>query len=594
MVASNRNNSNKRTLSEREAGEVSPSASASSVLFGDEAERREEELIEERRRKRAAIVERHRSMKQQQQHQEVVTQTTRSAPEPTPPRQNHQHHQRRQQQQQQQRRREDDEERRPSPIETESRVTDNPVRPSRSSDDAAAAAAAGRGDDADADADKDLFASGDDDDDDMFAENSEMDGAVVPRDPSSAVAAAEPSKQIGLAGPARAEPEAIRGKGLADDWDDEEGYYNFRVGEVRSLPHPAPAPRLPPDLTPLCPHRLFPPLTLQVLCEKYEVYSNCGQGVFSTVLRARPIGGAGKGQEVAVKVVRANDVMRKAAEQEVSILRKLASADPEGKSHCIRLLETFEYRNHVCMVFEALDMNLREVVKKFGRDVGINLKAVRTYSYQLLRALKLLRTCQILHADIKPDNILLNASHTETKLCDLGSAVRAGDNHELTPYLVSRFYRAPEVILGLPYGYAMDMWSLGCVIYELFTGKFAFAGNSNNHMLKLMMDAKGAFPKKMLKKGTFVERHFDPQDVNMTFYLVETDPVTKNPVRSEVKHPKATRSVYKELEAKAGKATDRKKLHQFADLLEQIFMLDPDRRITVSDALAHPFITEKM
>jgi len=389
----------------------------------------------------------------------------------------------------------------------------------------------------------DMFAE----DDDMFAEEGfaeQADGNV-------------------LAGPAHAEPDAIRGKGLADDWDDEQGYYNFRVGEM--------------------------------LDSKYEVFANCGQGVFSTVLRARDISDKksdGSFPEYAVKVIRANDVMRKAAEQEVGILKKLAGADPEGKKHCIHLLHNFEYRNHVCMVFEAMDMNLRETVKKFGRDVGINLKAVRAYAFQLLLALKLLRTCGVLHADIKPDNILLNKSRTSVKLCDFGSAMYSGDN-ELTPYLISRFYRSPEVILGLSYDYAMDMWSIGCVIYELFTGKIAFPGKSNNEMLKLMMDLKGAFPKKMLRRGVFVEKHFD-NDANMTFYLMEEDPVTKKPVRRAISNPKQSRELLSDLEMKAGKSTDRKKLRQLADLLEQMFMLDPEKRITVNQAFSHPFIKDKM
>lgn len=75
----------------------------------------------------------------------------------------------------------------------------------------------------------------------------------------------------------------------------------------------------------------------------------------------------------------------------------------------------------------------------------------------------------------------------------------------------------------------MDMWSVGCVIYELFTGKILFPGRSNNEMLKLMMDVKGPFPKKMLKKGAFVDQHFE-DDPNMSFALLEEDPVTKRPV----------------------------------------------------------------
>jgi serine/threonine-protein kinase PRP4 len=117
------------------------------------------------------------------------------------------------------------------------------------------------------------------------------------------------------------------------------------------------------------------------------------------------------------------------------------------------------------MVMEPLSMNLREVLKKFGKNVGLHIKAVRSYTQQLLLALKLLKKCGILHADIKPDNILVNDSNLVLKLCDFGSASLITDN-EITPYLVSRFYRAPEIILGLSYDYGIDMWSAGCTIYE--------------------------------------------------------------------------------------------------------------------------------
>ena len=89
-------------------------------------------------------------------------------------------------------------------------------------------------------------------------------------------------------------------------------------------------------------------------------------------------------------------------------------------------------------------MNLREVLKKYGKNVGLHVTAVCSYSKQLFRALRLLRKCQILHADIKPDNILVNESKSVLKLCDFGSASEASEN-DITEYLVSRFYRAPEI-----------------------------------------------------------------------------------------------------------------------------------------------------
>lgn len=113
----------------------------------------------------------------------------------------------------------------------------------------------------------------------------------------------------------------------------------------------------------------------------------------------------------------------------MQILNKLKQADPDDKKHIVRLERTFEHRGHLCLVFESLrsvlsphadgsvtdpsalySMNLREVVKRFGKDVGLNIRAVRAYTHQLFLALSLLRKCNIMHADIKPDNILVRQS----------------------------------------------------------------------------------------------------------------------------------------------------------------------------------------
>ena len=89
-------------------------------------------------------------------------------------------------------------------------------------------------------------------------------------------------------------------------------------------------------------------------------------------------------------------------------------------------------------------MNLREVLRKFGRTQGLHIKAVQVYAQQLLLGLTLLQKAQVLHADIKPDNILVNEGFASLKLADLGSAGIISEN-EITPYLVSRYYRAPEI-----------------------------------------------------------------------------------------------------------------------------------------------------
>ncbi|WVZ91534.1 hypothetical protein U9M48_037693 [Paspalum notatum var. saurae] len=347
----------------------------------------------------------------------------------------------------------------------------------------------------------------------------------------------------------------IERNALHDNWDDADGYYTYRFGEL--------------------------------LDGRYEITAAHGKGVFSTVVRAKDLkAGKDDPEEVAIKIIRNNDTMYKAGKQEVSILEKLASADREDRRHCVRFISSFMYRNHLCLVFESLNMNLREVLKKFGRNIGLKLTAVRAYSKQLFIALKHLKNCKVLHCDIKPDNMLVNEAKNVLKLCDFGNAMLAGMN-EVTPYLVSRFYRAPEIILGLPYDHPLDMWSVGCCLYELYTGKVLFPGPSNNAMLRLHMELKGPFPKKMLRKGAFTMQHFD-QDLN--FHATEEDPVTKMAVRRLILNikPKDVGSLISN-----SPGEDPKMLSSFKDLLDKIFILDPEKRITVSQALSHPFITGK-
>lgn len=286
---------------------------------------------------------------------------------------------------------------------------------------------------------------------------------------------------------------------LQSNCDDAEGYYSTTIGEV--------------------------------LNRKYRVLGTVGKGVFSTVLRCQCItllktGGSGSLSVVAVKLIRNNDIMRDAAQTELKLLNELGERDPRDKKHCIRLLDSFTHRNHVAMVFEPMQMNVREAMKKFGGKGGISIQAVRVFSKHLLIALNHLESCGVIHAgksgrelcwcdeeiksnslawscfaDIKPDNILLDEKQTTIKLCDFGSAFKAdAGKQDPTPYLVSRFYRAPEIVLGLAYDKAVDMWSVGCCLYEMFTGKVMFPGSTNNEMLKFFMELKGKIPNKLIKK----------------------------------------------------------------------------------------------
>lgn len=264
-------------------------------------------------------------------------------------------------------------------------------------------------------------------------------------------------------------------KHLQSNWDDSEGYYKARIGEV--------------------------------IADRYRTLGIVGKGVFSTVLKCLDLKSDRRNADddqpmeaVAIKLIRNNDVMKKAADKERSILQAIRERDPENKKHCVKLHAFFEYRNHIAFVFEYQAMNLREALKKFGKDVGINIGAVRLYGKQLFIALKLLTDLQFVHADIKLDNILCSEDLRQVKLCDFGSGFRLDDPDNIpTPYLVSRFYRAPEIILGLQYDSAIDLWSVCVSLYELFTGHVMFPGRTNNDMLRLIMQVKGKFSNKIIK-----------------------------------------------------------------------------------------------
>lgn len=340
-----------------------------------------------------------------------------------------------------------------------------------------------------------------------------------------------------------------------DTWDDVEGHYKVIVGELME--------------------------------GRYMVKSTLGKGMFATVVRAEDTNDGG--QLVAIKIIRNNETMRRAAQKEVGVLEKLNVA---GKKGIVRLLRTLEHKGHMCLVFENLSSNLRDVVKKYGRENGLNIKAVRVYTRQLLIGLSLLKQCGYVHADVKPDNILVNETNTIAKIADLGSAMTI-DEVEETPYLVSRFYRAPEIILGVKHDYAVDMWSLACSLYEIYTGKVLFPGRTNNDMVRLMMECRGKFSHKLLRRGNFTNEHFDlPQ---LDFQSLVEDAVTGRTLMKTTKHvgplPASTlKGRLRGLEGESG--PDAASLDKFIDLLDRMLMLNPDKRITPEEALTHPFVKD--
>jgi dual specificity protein kinase YAK1 len=147
------------------------------------------------------------------------------------------------------------------------------------------------------------------------------------------------------------------------------------------------------------------------------------------------------------------------------------------------MLTWFSYKDHLCIVFEMLSINLYELLKR-NNFSGLSLDTVHTFGVQLLSALCLLQRESIIHCDLKPENILLRLDLLPVpriKLIDFGSACY--EKNTVFSYIQSRFYRSPEVLLGLPYTGAIDCWSFGCILAELFLGLPLFPGDSQHRQL---------------------------------------------------------------------------------------------------------------
>ncbi len=203
---------------------------------------------------------------------------------------------------------------------------------------------------------------------------------------------------------------------------------------------------------------------------------------------------------VAVKVVRNKPAYSRQGMVEIEIVEHLNKSDYDDRHHLVRMTDYFVHKGHVCIVFELLSLNLYELLKS-NNYRGLSTTLVRVFLTQLLDACTLLRRNSILHCDLKPENILLaSAAHALIKVIDFGSACY--ENHTSFSYIQSRFYRAPEVLLGLPYGPDIDMWSVGCITAELYLGLPLFAGTSELAQLRLIMECCGPFPSHMLLAGT--------------------------------------------------------------------------------------------
>jgi len=237
---------------------------------------------------------------------------------------------------------------------------------------------------------------------------------------------------------------------------------------------------------------------------RYEILEVIGKGSFGQVVRALDYK---TNKPVAIKIIRNKKRFHHQALVEVRILDELRKKDPNNEHNVIHMLDYFYFRNHLCITFELMSYNLYELIKKNNYQ-GFSLSLIRRFCNSIIKCLRLLYQENIIHCDLKPENVLLKQRGSSSiKVIDFGSSCYT--NRKTYTYIQSRFYRSPEVILGLSYGTPIDMWSLGCILAELYTGYPIFPGENEVEQLACIMEVLNVPPEDVLTQSTRRRLFFD-------------------------------------------------------------------------------------
>ena len=203
--------------------------------------------------------------------------------------------------------------------------------------------------------------------------------------------------------------------------------------------------------------------------------------------------------DVAIKIIKSRRPFLAQAQTEIDLLTRINDRDDGDEYNLVRLLHQFTFRNHRCLVFEILSCNLYELLKN-TKFAGVSLNLIRKFSKQILKALEFLARpdVDVVHCDLKPENILLrHPRRSAIKLIDFGSSCLSTERKYT--YIQSRFYRSPEILLGLQYDQKIDIWSLGCVLVEMHTGEPLFGGSDQADQMGRIVDVLGMPPLAMIE-----------------------------------------------------------------------------------------------
>ncbi|KAM6224583.1 homeodomain-interacting protein kinase 4 [Rhynchocyon petersi] len=345
--------------------------------------------------------------------------------------------------------------------------------------------------------------------------------------------------------------------------------------------------------------------TIQSETDCYDIIEVLGKGTFGEVAKGWR---RSTGEMVAIKILKNDAYRKRIIKNELKLLRCMRGLDPE-EAHVIRFLEFFHDALKFYLVFELLEQNLFEFQKE-NNFAPLPARHIRTVTLQVLRALARLKELAIIHADLKPENIMLvdqTRCPFRVKVIDFGSAsIFSEVRYVKEPYIQSRFYRAPEILLGLPFCEKVDVWSLGCVMAELHLGWPLYPGNNEYDQVRYICETQG-LPKPHLlhaarKAHHFFKRSPHPDATNPWQLKSSADYLAETKVRPLERRKYMLKSL-DQIESVNGGAVgrlpfqDREALAEHSDLKSMVELIkrmltwESHERISPSAALCHPFVS---